>query len=145
MLHSSMRPGWRSGCAPTPAVSQGTVDNKEAGKLIIPALGAFAGSDTLVVATTGGYGSGMLVSTTECRSLPRGSARENDINARFDHLGLGLETEQPTAARIRAGADRVLDSQEIEVNVARLARELAEYHPAEIIHRCLTEDFAAAG
>jgi MGT family glycosyltransferase len=37
-------------------VSQGTVDNHDLGKLIEPTLEALAGTDTLVVATTGGVG-----------------------------------------------------------------------------------------
>jgi UDP:flavonoid glycosyltransferase YjiC (YdhE family) len=53
-------------------VSQGTVDNKDPGKLIAPALEALAGSEHLVVATTGG-----------CRTA--------ELRERFPHANVTVE------------------------------------------------------
>jgi UDP:flavonoid glycosyltransferase YjiC (YdhE family) len=70
----------------TIVVSQGTVDNKDAGKLIVPTLEALAGTEHLVIATTGGR------NTAELRArFPADNVVIEDFvdfDALFDHADL---------------------------------------------------------
>lgn len=155
-------------------ISQGTVDNKDPHKLIIPALEGLEGSGALLIATTGGentaalrqrfpqaiiedwvdfpavlskaslfvcnggFGS-ILMSFTHGVPVLTAGIREgkNDINARVDHFGYGIDlrTEQPKSARIRAAAEKLLATPRYRENVARLRAELAHYQPLEAVSR----------
>jgi UDP:flavonoid glycosyltransferase YjiC (YdhE family) len=166
---------------PTIVVSQGTVDNDDPEKLLVPALEALKDGPYRVVATTGGrhtdalrrrfpaanvviedfvdfaqvfqstavlvcnggYGS---VMAALARGVPVVSAgvREgkNDINARLDYLGQGvdLRTEQPAAAAIARAVSRILDDERVATKVAEARIELGAFDSFEIIDRCLRED-----
>lgn len=165
----------------TVVVSQGTVDNRDTGKLIEPALNAFRDLPHLVVVTTGGthtdelrrqfpqdkvliedyldfgsilkyarafvcnggYGSVMSALEHGVPVLGAGSREgKNDINARLDHLGLGVDlgTERPTADQLRVGLARVLHDRRIAQNVERIRQEFAAHRPLGIIDHCLAED-----
>jgi UDP:flavonoid glycosyltransferase YjiC (YdhE family) len=67
---------------------------------------------------------------------------KNDINARLDHLGLGVDlgTERPTADQLRTGLRRVLHDRRIAQNVERIREEFAAHRPLDIIDHCLAED-----
>lgn len=162
-------------------VSQGTVDNTDAGKLFVPALEALKGGSHLVVATTGGknteelrrrypeanvviedfidfdllfehtdlficnggYGSVLLALSKGVPVLSAGSREgKNDINARIDHFGFGidLKTERPTPAKIAKGVTRVMGDQRFARNVERIRAEFETYRPLDLI-----DGFIAAG
>jgi MGT family glycosyltransferase len=157
-------------------VSQGTVDNKDPEKLIVPALEALAGTEHFVVATTGGcgteklrerfaaenvliedfvdfgalfeharlficnggYGSILLALANGVPVLSAGTREgKNDINARVDHFGVGIDlrTERPTAARIARGVERILADGGYARRVARLREEFQRYEPVDLIAR----------
>lgn len=162
-------------------VSQGTVDNDDPSKLIVPALDALKDGSHLVVVTNGGghteelragfphenvliedyldygelfdhaaaficnggYGSVMSALAHGVPVLGAGKREgKNDINARLDHLGLGIDlnTERPSARQVRRGVDRLLHDQHIRRNVARVRAELGAYRPLEIVSRCLADN-----
>ncbi len=162
-------------------VSQGTVDNDDPSKLIVPTLDALKDGGHLVVATTGGshtddlrarfphdnvliedyldygnlfthadaficnggYGSVMSALANGVPVLGAGKREgKNDINARLDHLGLGidLKTERPSVRQLRSGVARLLGDRHIRDNVARIRAEIASYRPLDIIDRCLADD-----
>ncbi len=164
------------------AVSQGTVDNDDPRKVIIPTLDAYKNNpDVVVVATTGGKNTERLrqsypqpnlviedflpyeelfplvdvfvtnggfgsVLAALSRGIPVVCAgkREgkNDINARVDYNGLGvdLRTEHPRARKIAASVRRVIADQQFTDNVARVKTELASYEPLTIIRRRIEDD-----
>lgn len=183
-----LRP-YRSGSAVTPTqvtgrgagrrvilISQGTIDNDDPGKLIIPALEGLVGSGALLVVGTGhkntdalrrrfpqdnvviedyvdfeavlerasvficngGHGS-VLLSLSKGVPVIGAGVREgkNDINARVEHFGVGvnLHTETPTAARIRDAAERILAEPSFRRRSEDLRDALARYQPLEIIDR----------
>jgi MGT family glycosyltransferase len=95
----------------------------------------------------GGYGSIMHALIKGVPILSAGELEaKNDINARLDWRGLGLDlrSERPTAKRVAAGVARVLGDPRYRQNVARLKAELETYRPFDIIERVLLEDEAAA-
>ena len=159
-------------------VSQGTVDNRDPGKLIAPALEALSSTEHLVIATTGGrnttdlrdrfpadnvviedfvdfdelfehadlficnggYGSILLALSNGVPVLSAGVREgKNDINARIDYFGLGIDlrTESPAPKQIAKGVGHVLSDRRFADNVARLQAEFAEYRPFELIDRYL--------
>ncbi len=159
-------------------VSQGTVDNRDPDKLISPALKALAGTEHLVIATTGGrnttelrerfpadnvliedfvdfdllfdharlficnggYGSILMALAKGVPVLSAGTREgKNDINARIDYFGLGIDlhTERPTPKKIAAGVERILRDRSFVENVARLRAEFEEYEPLELVTRHL--------
>ena len=159
-------------------VSQGTIDNRDPEKLIVPTLEALAGGPHLVVATTGhrntealrarfahdnvviedyvdfdvllehadlfvcngGYGSILLSLMKGTPVLSAGKLEgKNDINARLDWAGLGLDlkTERPSAKQIAKGVARVLGEPRYLENVARVRAELEGFRPFEIIEEAL--------
>jgi UDP:flavonoid glycosyltransferase YjiC (YdhE family) len=173
-------------------VSQGTIDNRDANKLFVPALEALTAAAAngsprpLVVVTTGGRhtaelrrryphenvviedwidfssllprasvfitnggaGSVMHALTSGVPVLAAGKLEgKNDINARLDFRGLGLDlkTERPSAQQIARGVERVLADAHIRENVARVRTELAGYDSAAILERALEEGEAASG
>ena len=163
-------------------VSQGTVDNTDPGKLIIPTLEALADGPHVVVATTGG------VQTAELRAQFAASPRvivedyvdydalfphtdafissggfgsllaavrhgvpvigagkregKNDINARVDHNGLGvdLRSERPKSAAIRRAVDKVLGDPSYAARVAEVRAELEAYTPHARIEEVLDRE-----
>jgi MGT family glycosyltransferase len=157
-------------------ISQGTVDNKDPQKLIVPALEALRGGPHLLVVTTGfantaelkgryaadniivedyidfdfileyadificngGYGS-VLLGLSKGVPLVAAGVREgkNDINARIDYFGLGvdLKTESPTPQQIARAVARLVSDKKVAANVARLRDEFARYSPFELIER----------
>ncbi len=165
-------------------VSQGTVDNKDPEKLIAPALEALAGTEHLVIATTGGcgtaelrdrftaeniviedfvdfdalfdratlficnggYGSIMLALARGVPVLSAGTREgKNDINARIDHFGLGIDlrTERPTPRKIAKGVARILGTPRFKQNVDRLRTELEAYDPFAVIDDHLADPVGA--
>ncbi len=135
--------------AHTVVVTQGTVDNKDPGKLMIPSIEAMKDQDILIIVATGGVGTeelrsrypqpnvriedhvdfatvfpsadlfvtnggfgGVLLSLSHGVPVVAAGINEgkNDVNARVDHAGVGinLKTERPTPAAIRAAVDTVL-------------------------------------
>jgi UDP:flavonoid glycosyltransferase YjiC (YdhE family) len=60
---------------------------------------------------------------------------KNDINARLDHVGLGLDldTERPTREQIARGIERVIGEPKFRANVDRVQRELLAMRPHETI------------
>jgi MGT family glycosyltransferase len=167
-------------------VSQGTVDNTDPGKLIIPTLEALADGPHVVVATTGG------VQTAELRARFAGSSHvivedyvdydvlfphtaafvssggfgsllaavrhgvpvigagkregKNDINARVDHNGLGvdLRSEWPKAAAIRKAVDKVVGDPAYAARVAEVRAELEAYTPYVHIEEVLEREAGRA-
>jgi UDP:flavonoid glycosyltransferase YjiC (YdhE family) len=162
-------------------VSQGTVDNEDPSKLIVPALEALKNGPNLVVVTTGGshtdelrvrfpyenvliedyldygdlfdhadaficnggYGSVMSALAHGVPVLAAGKREgKNDINARLDHLDLGidLKSERSSARQVRRGVGRLLHDQHIRRNVERVRAELGAHRPLDIVDRCLVDD-----
>jgi UDP:flavonoid glycosyltransferase YjiC (YdhE family) len=155
-------------------ISQGTVDNQDPGKLIVPALEGLIPSGALLIVGTGhknteelrrrfpqenvviedyvdfdavlaradvfvcngGHGS-VLLSLSKGVPVVGAGVREgkNDINARIEHFGVGvnLRTETPTAAQVARAVDRVLSEPAFRRRAEVLRDELARYRPLEII------------
>jgi UDP:flavonoid glycosyltransferase YjiC (YdhE family) len=155
-------------------VSQGTLDNDDPGKLIVPALEALIPSGALVVVGTGhkntdtlrrrfsqenaviedyvnfdmvleradafvcngGHGS-VLFSLSHGVPIVGAGEREgkNDINARVEHFGVGINvrTETPSVDQIRHAVDRVLAQPSYRRRAGELRGELASYRPLDII------------
>jgi hypothetical protein len=70
------------------------------------------------------------------------AAARNDINARIDYFGFGvdLKTERPTRERIAKGASRVLGDKRFAQNVEKIRAEFGTYHPLDLI-----DGYVAAG
>ena len=91
----------------------------------------------------GGYGSILLALSKGVPVLSAGVREgKNDINARIDYCGLGidLKTERPTPAKIAKGVARVLGDKRFAQNVERIRAEFATYRPLDLI-----DEFIAAG
>ena len=84
----------------------------------------------------------MLALATACRSC-RPATREgkNDINARIDYFGFGvdLKTERPTPEKIAKGVTRVLGDKRFAQNVERIRAEFGTYHPLDLIDGFVAE------
>src|SRR5450759_5005864 len=155
-------------------ISQGTIDNHEPSKLIVPALEGLLSSGALLIVGTGhknteelrrrfpqenvviedyidfeavleradvfvcngGHGS-VLLSLSKGVPVVGAGVREgkNDINARVEHFGVGinLHTETPTASQVERAVERVLNDQSFRRRAQELRDELARYRPLEII------------
>jgi UDP:flavonoid glycosyltransferase YjiC (YdhE family) len=155
-------------------ISQGTIDNQDPDKLIVPTLEALVSSGALLIVGTGhegteelrqrfpyenvviedyvdfdavlsradvfvcngGHGS-VLLSLSKGVPVVGAGVREgkNDINARVEHFGVGvnLRTETPTAPQVARGVDRVLAEPSFRRRAEGLREELASYRPLEII------------
>lgn len=91
----------------------------------------------------GGYGSILLALSHGVPILSAGTREgKNDINARIDYLGFGvdLQTERPTPEKIAKGVNRVLADKRFAQNVERIRAEFGTYHPLDLI-----EGFVAEG
>jgi MGT family glycosyltransferase len=166
-------------------ISQGTIDNDDPGKLIVPALQALVPSGALLVVGTGrkntdalrrrfpqenvviedyvdfdavleraevficngGHGS-VLLSLSHGVPIVAAGVREgkNDINARVEHFGVGinLRTETPSAEKIRRAVMRVLSEPSYRERAEELRAELASYRPLEIIDEYLDREVEVA-
>jgi UDP:flavonoid glycosyltransferase YjiC (YdhE family) len=155
-------------------ISQGTIDNQDPGKLIVPALQGLIPSGALLVVGTGhknteelrhrfpqetvviedyidfdavlahadvfvcngGHGS-VLLSLSNGVPVVGAGIREgkNDINARVEHFGVGLNlrTEKPTPPQVARAVERVLAQPTFRRRAQELRDELARYRPLEII------------
>jgi len=155
-------------------ISQGTIDNHEPSKLIVPALEGLLPSGALLIVGTGhkntdelrrrfpqenvviedyvdfgavleradvfvcngGHGS-VLLSLSKGVPVVGAGVREgkNDINARVEHFGVGinLHTETPTASQVERAVERVLNDPSFGRRAQELRDELARYQPLEII------------
>jgi UDP:flavonoid glycosyltransferase YjiC (YdhE family) len=94
----------------------------------------------------GGYGSVLLALSHGVPILSAGTREgKNDINARIDYCGFGvdLKTERPTPERIAKGTARVLGDKRFAQNVERLRAEFRAYHPLDLIDGYLTTGYAA--
>jgi MGT family glycosyltransferase len=166
-------------------VSQGTIDNRDPEKLFVPTLTALAGSEYLVVATTGGrhredlrrrfpqdnvvvedwiaygalmphaglfisnggYGSVLQALTNGVPLLLAGKLEaKNDVNARLDYRGLGLDlrTDRPTPKQIKRGVEQVFAQPSYRDNAVKIRAELAGYDPFAIIERRILDGPGAA-
>ena len=88
----------------------------------------------------GGYGSILQALSKGVPVLSAGTREgKNDINARIDYFGVGvdLRTERPAAKKIGAGVERILRDRSVAANVARLRAEFEAYEPLELINRQL--------
>ena len=67
---------------------------------------------------------------------------KNDVNARVDHNGLGvdLRNERPKAAAIRRAVDTVLGDPSYAARVAQVRAELEAYAPYARIEEVLEEE-----
>ena len=93
----------------------------------------------------GGYGSILLALSRGVPVLSAGVREgKNDINARVDYLGFGidLKTERPTPQRIAKGVARVLADKRFAGNVARIRAELETYAPLDLIDGLVAADGA---
>lgn len=93
-----------------------------------------------VFVTNGGYGSVMHALVSRVPLLLAGELEgKNDVNARLDYRGLGIDlrTERPKPRAIAAGVARLLSDPSFGANVARVAEELASYRPLEIIEEAI--------
>jgi UDP:flavonoid glycosyltransferase YjiC (YdhE family) len=91
----------------------------------------------------GGYGSILLALSHGVPILSAGTREgKNDINARIDYFGFGvdLKTERPRPERIAKGVTRVLGDKRFAENVERIRAELTTYHPLDLI-----DGYVAAG
>lgn len=91
--------------------------------------------------SNGGYGSVMQALVHGVPLLLAGKLEaKNDINARLDYRGLGLDlrTERPSARQIQSGVKKVLGQPKYRDNVAKLCTELSSYDPFAIIERKVT-------
>jgi UDP:flavonoid glycosyltransferase YjiC (YdhE family) len=90
----------------------------------------------------GGYGSILLALSKGVPVLSAGVREgKNDINARVDYLGLGidLKTERPTRDKIATGVARILGDRRFAQNVARIRAEFESYRPLELIDRFISD------
>ena len=64
---------------------------------------------------------------------------KNDINARIDHFGVGIDlrTERPAATRIATGVARILADPKYAERAARLRDELRSYEPIDLVASAL--------
>jgi UDP:flavonoid glycosyltransferase YjiC (YdhE family) len=84
----------------------------------------------------GGYGSILLALSKGVPVLSAGVREgKNDINARIDYFGLGidLKTEHPTPAKIAKGIARVLGDKRFAQSVERIRAEFETYRPLDLI------------
>ena len=91
----------------------------------------------------GGYGSILLALSKGVPVLSAGVREgKNDINARIDYFGFGinLKTERPTPERIAKGVTKILGDKRFVLNVERIRAEFETYRPLELI-----DGFMAAG
>ena len=90
----------------------------------------------------GGYGSILLALSKGVPVLSAGVREgKNDINARVDYLGLGidLKTERPTRDKVATGVAMILGDRRFAQNVARIRAEFESYRPLELIHRFISD------
>lgn len=95
----------------------------------------------------GGYGSIMLALSHGVPILAAGKREgKNDINARIDHFGVGvdLRTESPSRRAIARGVRTVLGDGSYAARAASLRDELRSYDPVELVTCELTSAFAPA-
>ena len=84
----------------------------------------------------GGYGSVMLALSNGVPVLSAGKREgKNDINARIDYFGVGIDlrTERPGASRIAKGVARILADRRYAERTARLRDELRSYEPVDLV------------
>jgi UDP:flavonoid glycosyltransferase YjiC (YdhE family) len=98
--------------------------------------------------SNGGYGSVLQALANGVPLLLAGKLEaKNDINARLDYRGLGIDlrTERPTPTQIQRGVERIFSEPSYRENVKRLSNELAGYDPFGIIERRILDGRSAAG
>ncbi len=98
---------------------------------------------TDVFICNGGYGSILLALSHGVPVVSAGGREgKNDINARLDYFGFGidLKTERPTPAKIIKGVDRVLGEKRFAQNVARVRAEFETYCPLDLIDGFMSAD-----
>ena len=94
--------------------------------------------------TNGGYGSVMQALINKVPLLLAGRLEgKNDVNARMDYRGLGIDlrSERPSAKRIAASVKKILSSPTYRDTVARLHDVLTSYDPFAIIERRVLDDY----
>lgn len=166
-------------------VSQGTIDNDDPGKLIVPTLEALVPSGALLFVGTGhkntealrhrfpqenvviddyvdfdavlehadafvcngGHGS-VLLSLSHGVPIIGAGVREgkNDINARVEHFGVGvnLRTETPRPQQILRAVERVAHEPSYRRRARELRSEIATFRPLEIIDEYLAREVELA-
>ena len=91
---------------------------------------------TRLFVCNGGYGSVMLALSNGVPVLSAGKREgKNDINARIDYFGVGIDlrTERPAATRIAKGVGRILADSGYGERAARLRDELWSYEPIDLV------------
>ena len=95
---------------------------------------------TRLLVCNGGYGSVMLALSNGVPVLAAGKREgKNDINARIDYFGVGIDlrTERPAATRIAKGVARILADPGYAERAARLRDELRSYEPIDLVASAL--------
>ncbi|CAA9282636.1 MAG: Putative glycosyltransferase [uncultured Chloroflexi bacterium] len=147
-------------------ISQGTVDNRDPKKLIVPALDALVDSGALLVVGTGHANTEQLR-----RAYPQANVVVEDyvdFAAVLDRadlficnggygsvllslskgvpeyvgVGINLRSENPSPERIRRAADRVLSEPSWKARAMQLREELSRYRPYELIDAYLATTVA---
>jgi UDP:flavonoid glycosyltransferase YjiC (YdhE family) len=93
---------------------------------------------TSLFISNGGYGSVLQALKHGVPLLLAGKLEaKNDINARLDYRGYGLDlrTERPTPKQVARGVERVLGDPSYRARVSELRTELERYDPFAIIER----------
>lgn len=88
-----------------------------------------------VYITNGGYGGVMLGIENNLPLVVAGVHEgKNEINARVGYfkLGVNLKTEKPTPDQVRKAVKEVISNNFYKENIEVLAREFAQYNPAEL-------------
>ena len=89
-----------------------------------------------VFVTNGGYGGVMLSVQHELPMIVAGIHEgKNEINARvgYFNLGINLQTENPTAEKIKESINKVLSSHDYKQNIKKLNLEFKNYDPNKLI------------
>lgn len=100
----------------------------------LPYTTLFPHADVFV--SNGGWGSAVAALRHGVPVVAAGKREgKNDVNARIDHNGLGvdLRTERPRPARIRRAVQRLVGDERTRANTARVRAELAAYDPLATI------------
>ncbi|MGZ8702765.1 MAG: glycosyltransferase [Gaiellaceae bacterium] len=95
---------------------------------------------TRLLVCNGGYGTVMLALSHGVPVLAAGKREgKNDINARIDYFGVGIDlrTERPAATTIAKGVARILADPSYAERAARLRDELRSYEPIDLVASAL--------
>jgi MGT family glycosyltransferase len=92
--------------------------------------------------TNGGYGGVMLGIQHHLPFVVAGIHEgKNEINARIGYFGLGinLRTETPRPMQLYNAVNEVINNPHYQINVEKLANEMATYHPAKLCEEAIAK------